>query len=365
MKRVLIALLTALPLTVGVASAQAATPRFPGFPGGPGSGSTTTQQAAVTGTVVSVDATAGTFVANAYVLTPPSMGTGGSSGGSTGGLPFGGGGFPFGGGGFTFGGGSSAGGSTGSIAARAKHSTAPTTTQVTITTNSSTIIRVGGFGGGMMGGMGGMGASTTGQTAADLVPGAKFVALFSGSPTATIQTLVASPATAVYAQVPKQFYAFVGTVSATSTTAGTIAVDVTRSLPSGLVAGGTSATFAVGSHTLIIGGSSLTGGGSGAGLFGGLFGGSLSDVSTGDMVAGGLIGNAGLTAAQVQATPLMFLLDLPAPTAGTSTTASAANKALKETMKVLHGAKIKVKHGKKSHGKSTKKAKSKSRAGRK
>jgi hypothetical protein len=154
--------------------------------------------------------------------------------------------------------------------------------------------------------------------------------------------------------VPPQFYAFVGTVTGTDTTAGTMTVSVTRSLPSSLIAGGSSATFTVGSHTIVIGGSSLTGGGSGAGLFGGLFGGSLAGVSQGDLVAGGLIGTAGMTAAQVQAAPLMFLLDLPAPTATTgTTTTAAATKALKETMKVLHGAKIKVKakHGKKSRGK--------------
>jgi hypothetical protein len=162
---------------------------------------------------------------------------------------------------------------------------------------------------------------------------------------------VASPATSIFAQVPKQVYAFVGTVTGTSTTANTITVDVMRSLPSGLLASGTSATFTLSPHTFIIGGSSLTST-QGGGLFGGLFGGSLSSVSTGDMVAGGLIGDAGLTAAQVQASPLMFLLDLPAPASTTTGTASSAAKsALKETLKLLHGAKVKVKkaHGKEGH----------------
>jgi hypothetical protein len=347
MKRVLIALLTTLPLAVGVAGAQAASTGFPGFPGGMGGTGTGTSQAAVGGTVVSTDPSAGTFVANAYVLTPPSMGTGGSTGG-TGGSTGGPGGSTGGPGGFGFpglGGGSfgglGTGGPSGFSKTHAKNSVAPTTTQVTIYTNSSTTIRV----------LGSKGAGTV----ADLVPGAKFLALFPGSSSDTIQTLVTStnPATAIYAQIPKQFYAFVGTVSGTSTTADTVTVDVSRSLPSGLIASGTTATFALGPHTFIIGGSSLSGGGSG-GLFGGLFGGSLTDVSSGDMVAGGLIGTAGMTADQVEATPLMFLLDLPAPTTtSTGSTKSAASKALKETLKLLHGGKVKLesKHGKKSHGK--------------
>jgi hypothetical protein len=322
MKRVLIALITTLPLAVGVAAAQATPPAFPGFPGGTGTG---TQQAAVAGTVVSVNAAAGTFVANAYVLTPPtftppSIGTGSSSGlGALGGF--------------------------GAFTRAAKSSNTPTTTEVTITTNSSTTIKVGGV----------TGTATVG----DLVPGAQFLALFPGSSSDTIQTLVASPATSIYAQVPKQFYAFVGTVTGTDPTAGTLTVDVSRSLPSSLVTGGSTATFTVSSHTFIIGGSSLSSGGLG-GLFGGLFGGSLSNISTGDLVAGGLIGQSGLTATQVEATPLMFLLDLPAPasTTSSSTTSSAESKALKETLKVLHGGKVKLG---KSHKKSGKKSGKKSK----
>jgi len=353
MKRVLLALLTALPLAAGVAVAQAASPGFPGgsglssgsgfpggfgFPGGAGA-TTTTDQAAVTGTVVSVDPSAGTFVANAYVLTPPSMGTGGSNGwpGSTGGSTGGVGGSTGGFGSFSGGG---AGGRGGLSKTHATHSEAPAVTQVTITANSSTTIRVDG--------------SKGAASLSDLVAGSKFLALFPGSSSDTIQTLVASPATAISVQVPKQIYAFVGTVSATSTTADTVTVDVMRSMPSGLIADGSSATFTVSRQTFIIGGSSLTGG-SGGGLFGGLFGGSLSNVSTGDMVAGGLIGNTALTATQVESSPLMFLLDLPAPTATTTsaTTRKASSKALTETVRVLHGGKVKLrKHGKKSHHKS-------------
>jgi hypothetical protein len=338
MKRLLIALVTTLPLAFGVAAAQATTPGFPGFPG---TGGTGTQQAMVAGTVVSVDAGAGTFVANAYVLTPPSMGSGsltgtgwGSGAGSSG--------FGFGG---TSGSGSGSGapsgfgslGGVGSLSTpRTPASDMPTATEVTITTNSSTTIRVGGV--------------TGTATVADLVPGAQFLAIFPGSSGDTIQTLVAGPATSIYAQVPKQFYAFVGTLTATDPTAGTLTVDVSRSLPGSLITGGTTGTFTVSSHTFVIGGSSLKSGGF-AGLFGGLFGGSLSDVSTGDMVAGGVIADTGLTAAQVEATPLMFLLDLPAPTSATTTgtTSGAESRALTETVKVLHGAKVKLR---KSHRRS-------------
>jgi hypothetical protein len=225
---------------------------------------------------------------------------------------------------------------------------APTTTQVTITTNATTMIRVRGVEGP--------------ATVSNLAPGDRFLAIFPGPSTDTIQTLVANPATSIFAQVPKQFYAFVGTVTATDATAGTVTVNVMRSLPSGLIAAGTTATFALSTHTFIIGGSSLSTSSTGD-PFGGLFGGSLTDVAPGDMVAGGLIGDSGLTAVQVEASPLMFLLDLPAPpaTGGTGTTTGAASQALKETLKLLHGGKVKVKvkksNGHKAHHHTTKKTK--------
>jgi hypothetical protein len=334
MKRVLIALMTTLPLVLGVSAAQA---YGTGYTGGTG---TWTPQVMVAGSVVSVDASAGTFVANAYVLTPPSMGIGTGGTGGFGGLGFGG----FGGFGGTSGTGGlgGLGGLSSMSTARTSTSVAPTTTQVTITTNTSTMIIVSGV--------------TPPATVGDLVPGAQFVALIPGSSSDPITTLVNSAATAVFSQLPKQFYAFVGTVQSTDTTAGTVTVDVTSSLPSGLISTGSTATFTVGSHTFIIGGSSLTTSDSLGSLFGGLFGGSLTNVATGDIVAGGLIGPAGLTATEVEASPLMFLLDLPAPTTGTSssTTASAEKKALDETLKVLHGAKLKLKksHSRSSHHKS-------------
>lgn len=322
MKRVLIALIMTLPLAVGATAAQASMGPWPGSIGGTATG---TPQAMVAGTVVAVTGT-DSFTANAFVLTPPSlgMGIGGTSSGtgssifsfSFGGLPF--------------------------FSTRHTSSTGmPTPTEVTITTDSSTTIHVGGV----------TGTATVG----DLAPGAQFFALFPGSSSDSIDTLVGSAPTALFAQLPMQFYTFVGMVTATPGT-DSLSVDVTRSLPSSLITAGTTTTFTTSAHTLVIGGSSLTSSSSSSGLgglFGGLFGGSLDSVSAGDIVAGGLIGPAGLTAAQVEASPLMFLLDLPAPasTTSSSTTTSAEKQALKEADKILHGGKVKLskQHHKTSH----------------
>jgi hypothetical protein len=72
---------------------------------------------------------------------------------------------------------------------------------------------------------------------------------------------------------PGTLYAFVGTVS--STTSGSVTVDVTSSIPSGLLVG--TDTFSVGPQTLVFGNSNSS-------LLG-----SPSNVSPGDVVAGGLI----------------------------------------------------------------------------
>jgi hypothetical protein len=326
MKRVLIALITTLPLAVGVAAAQASTP----FPGSAG--------VMVGGTVVSVTG-ADSFTANAFIVPTPGkgmgagMGAGGWPGSSSGGIGLNLGSLGFDPGGFSF------------FATRHTTTSTSTTTPVTITVNSSTKLEISGV--------------TGTPTISDLVPGARFGAFFPGSASDTIQTLVASAPTSVYAQLPMQFYAFVGSVQSTNTTTGALTVDVTASAPSGLISGGSNATFTVGTHTLIIGGSSLT-----SGNFGGLFGGSLTNVSKGDIVAGGLIGPAGQTATQVEASSLMFLLDLPAPTTSVTSgvTSDAERKALKETLTVLHGGKVKVKartsHAKQSHKKSRRVGKS-------
>jgi hypothetical protein len=244
MKRVLLSMLAVLPLAIVPASGLAHDSGESGPSGGSGA-----PVAVVAGTVVSVDATNGTFVGNAFVA-------GGLKGHDEGDGP----------------------------------SQAPVTTQVTITTDSATKFNVNGRGG----------------SVADLSPGDRFYALLHGSSTDSLDTLVSTPAAAVFAKTPpkpRQLYAFVGDVTGVDTTAGTVTVNVTRSLPSDLVpAGSGPVSFTVSTDTLVLGGS--------AG--GGLFGRSLSSVSTGDIVAGGLIADSGLTLGQVSALPLRVLLDLPA-----------------------------------------------------
>ena len=161
MKKLLIMLVAALPLALGTAAANA-------DGGGPGDGAGG-PVVPVVGTVVSTDAASGSFVANAFVA--PSQGEDNQFGGDDD--------FP---------------GPT------------PTTTQVTITTDSNTHMRVNDGSG----------------TVADMSPGDQFVALFTGSPGDSIDTLVANPALAVFdrsapehqhQQQQHQLYAFVGTVT--------------------------------------------------------------------------------------------------------------------------------------------------------
>jgi hypothetical protein len=310
MRRAVLALVLALPLTIGTATASA----HYGGPGGWGGGPSG-PRAAVAGTVVSVNAAAGTFVANAYVLTPPSF-TGYPASGQ-GGPGYG-----------QWGGGGRGWGRSGRLSphwsSTSTSPTTPTTTQVTISTTTP-----------------GTRISLDGQpsTVGDLGTGDKFVALFSGSSSDTIQTLTSSPALAVFAHTPptpKQLYAFVGTVTGVSgtTSPGTVTVTVTDSYPSGLFT--SPATFTVGTSTLILGGDSSTGNG--------LFGGSLGDVSTGDTVAGAVVAPAGETAAQVEALPLAALLDFPASSG--SATPAAKQSALDSTL-ALFG----VKHSGKAKGK--------------
>ena len=261
MKRALLSMLAVLPLAVVPASGLAHDPGESGPSGGSGA-----PVALVAGTVVSVDAANGTFVGNAFVV-------GGLKGSDESGSAV-----------------------TDDLARRAiRHSgdgpaQPPITTQVTITTDSTTRFNVNGRGG----------------SVADLSPGDRFYTLLHGSSTDSLDTLVSTPAAAVFAKTPpkpRQLYAFVGDVTGVDTTGGTVTVNVTRSLPSDLVpAGSDPVSFTVSSDTLVLGGS--------AG--GGLFGGSLSSVSAGDIVAGGLIAGSGLTLGQVSALPLRVLLDLPA-----------------------------------------------------
>ena len=320
MRRAFIALVLALPLALGTATAGAHDRGPGGRPGGWGSGPMG-QRAAVAGTVVSVSATAGTFTANAYVLTPPSF---------TGFFPQQGGGRHGQQGGGQQGYGDQNGGSgSGRLARLSPHSSsttapsAPATTSVTITAGPNTRISVNGQ------------PSTLGA----LAMGDKFVALFSGSSSDTIQTLTANPALAVFAHtppMPKQLYAFVGTVYSVSgtSTPGTLTVTISDSYPSGFFT--SPPKFTVGPNTVILGGNSATGNG--------LFGGSLGNVSMGDTVVGAIVAPAGETATQVEALPLAALLDFPA--SGASMTAAAKASALDSTLAMFG-----VKHAGKGKGK--------------
>jgi hypothetical protein len=280
MRRVIVGLIAVASLALGVAVAQADGGGQGGDDNGPGMNGIP-----VVGTVVSTP-TADSFVANAYIPTQ-GMGDQGSQGPGD-----------FGQGGSGQGSGSGSGSGFGGDIAKDDDTgggTPPTTTQVTITTNASTKIEVN---------------DSTG-TVTDMKPGDHFFALFTGSPTDTIQTLTANPALAVFdhtAPPAPQVYAFVGSVTGTDTTAGTVTLTVTRAFPSSLAAASSSVTLTVSSDTLILGGSANSGG---------LFGNTLSDVSTGDIVAGGLIGPSGETLTQVESSPLRVLLDLPATSSST------------------------------------------------
>jgi hypothetical protein len=310
MRRAVIALVLALPLTLGTTAASAHNRGSWGWGHGPSG-----PRAAVAGTVVSVNATAGTIVADAYVVTPPTFG--GYPGHRSGGRGDGNGNQ-----------GGQGWGQQGRLRAHWSGSptttpTTPATTQVTITTNSNTRIALNGQ------------SSTVGALAA----GDRFVSLFSGSSSDTIQTLTANPALAVFAHTPptpKQLYAFVGTVTGTSgtTAPGTVTVTVVDSYPSGFFS--SPATLTVGANTLILGGSSSTGNG--------LFGGSLGNVSVGDTVAGVLVAPAGETVAQVEAQPLAALLDFP--TVGGSASPAAKQSALDSTLAMFG-----IKHAGKARGK--------------
>jgi hypothetical protein len=294
MKRALIALVTALPLAVGAAVAQADSPGHWGHDQGTQSSASVV---AVAGTITSVDSSTSTFTANAYVPTgeagdqgdtnqsgdddqgdtSQSSDSGESSDSSQ----------------------SSDSQNNGDQSAQgnfhndwqgSQSGPSASTTPVTITTDGATTFRVDGQDG----------------TISNLSPGQRFVALFTGSPGDSLQTLVSSPALAVYAHSPeeqRQLYAFVGTVSGVNAGAGTVTVQVTNSLPAGLVpASSNPATFTVSSSTMVLGGSATNG----------LLGGSVSDVAVGDVVAGGLVGPAGETLSQVESSPLQVLIDFPA-----------------------------------------------------
>ncbi len=287
MKRALITLVAVLALSTGAAAAQAAEPGW-GFGYGAGPGSTSV--VAVAGTVVSVDAATSSFVANAYVLS-------GGHGccGPVRALP----------------------GGNGPVALRndlvGPWYTAPTPTQVTIITTSDTVWHIDGSGGTDSG-------SGSGGTLGGLAAGDEFTATFDGSPTDTLATIVSNPALSVFAHTPptpRQLYAFVGTVNSVDTadTPNTLTVEVTNSVPSGLVPPGAQ-TFAVSGSTMILGGSTSDG----------LYGGTLADVAAGDVVAGVETSASGETPAQIESSPLQALIDFPAATS-TTTSGATTNRA--------------------------------------
>jgi hypothetical protein len=223
-----------------------------------GSGGGSRSKLAIAGTIVSVNADANSFVANAYALGEDGGGEGRDARGA----------------GFGESGNSS-----------------PTTFRVTVTTNRNTEFRVNG----------------AMATITSLAPGARFQAVFDGSAGSDITTLVGNnEALTVTAHDPPQLYAFVGTVTRVTTVSsgsgGSVAVDVSHSIPTEIASSAsTPVTFTVGPDTLILGGSGA----------GGLTVDSLSGVSVGDVVAGGLIVAAGDTLSQVEGAPLRLLIDFP------------------------------------------------------
>ena len=101
-------------------------------------------------------------------------------------------------------------------------------------------------------------------------------------------------------------------------------------------------TFTVDRRTMIVGGNGSQH----------LFGGTLSGVQVGDIVAGAAVGWSDMTLTQVQAVPLRVLLDLPASTSGPLMT--ARDKQLRRALALLGVRSVRPAHHKskaKSHRK--------------
>jgi hypothetical protein len=188
-----------------------------------------------------------------------------------------------------------------------------------ITTDSATTFNVGGTGG---------------STINALAVGQRFTATFDGTPSESLADVISNPAnsvTAETAQTPSSLYAFVGTVTATDTSSSpeTVTATVTESTPSGLFTG--TDTFDVGSSTFVFGGGGSLG--------------SLSSVSVGDVVAGGLFSTPGQTAGAIEADPLQVLIDFPASSSSSSSAAvlhHAQRVELRKAMRLLRKERIGV-----------------------
>lgn len=142
-------------------------------------------------------------------------------------------------------------------------------------------------------------------TLGSLAVGDVFSATYAGTPSQALSSLTTAPAISLAAWAPaggRVLYAFVGTVA--STAGGTITVNVTSSIPTGLFAGADN--FTVGPQTIVLGNS-------GSSLFG-----SFANIGRGDVVAGGLIGPAGETASAAESAPLQVLVDFPSASSGTT-----------------------------------------------
>lgn len=172
-----------------------------------------------------------------------------------------------------------------------------------------------------------------------LSQGDRFHAIFSGTPDEPLATIVSRHTLWLDGRTPpphRTLFAFVGNVTATDTTVGTLTVNVTQSFPSGLVPPALEpATFTVNRRTLILGANATNG----------LRGGSLDGVQVGDLVAGAVVGWSNLTLAQVGSLPLRFLLDLPSGTGsgGSGLNPNGQVNALRQVL-ALAGAKPSASH---------------------
>jgi len=273
MRRALISLLAVVPLACAPAAASAAT-------------GDTGPCVQVTGKVVSVDSANQQFVASATVV-PRSPGN------------------------------FCPAPSTGPIITAPDRFHAPATdtspTQVTIATDPNTVIRV------------------DGRTATldDLEPNATFTALFSGTPTEPISTIISGHTLRLDAKSPprhRQLFAFVGTV--TGVDAHTVTVSVAQSFPNDLVPGGSDpVSFTVNRQTLVLGGNARNG----------IRGGSLAGVQVGDVVAGAVVGWSDQLLPAVQKLPLELLLDIPVSTnsGGAGINTGIQTNALRHALQLL------------------------------